>query len=363
MFSSSILIPRRCLSILCIGIVHAIAAASAGQDGASTADQAKGPAYPLVVRIDQRALESMAAQKIDQRDKIDMTVLGTHTVGNSRTRGAISVESIPDQDDASFDLVLRGSTRARTTGTNGPALIYSHADTNFVCERPITFDASKGFVAGASKVTSKTKLTYDGFGSSRGVLGRQLISRVAEKRAGGVKNEAERIAARTNERGVLAAFDKAVNAQLASMNKKLNIALYKNMFLGEGNPVQLAARSSEECIHIGIGHEGDPAQLTEIPPRRETTAPFEIWIHLSNPAEPVGKLVNLQKDTGLLPEALAHEIRQILLVPNSESGKFIDLAVQDGWIVLGLRSETLEVAQTAKRRHAMSHTPKPVAGQ
>ena len=142
----------------------------------------------------------MAVQEIDQSDTIDMMILGTHTVGNSRTHGATSVVSVPDHDDASFDLVLRGSTISRTTGTNGPALIYGHADTNFVCTRPITFESSRGFVAGSSRVVANTKLTYDGFGSSRRLLGRRLVSRVAEKRAGEVKTKPNELQRKSTRR-------------------------------------------------------------------------------------------------------------------------------------------------------------------
>ena len=62
---------------------------------------------------------------------------------------------------------------------------------------------------------------------------------------------------------------KQVNAQLAAMNQQLNIVLYTNLFVGKGLAMQLAARSSKDCIHIGVGKQGSPAQLTAIPPRHE----------------------------------------------------------------------------------------------
>ena len=226
------------------------------------------PAYPLVIRIDHSALAPLEAREINHRGRVDTVVLGTHAVGESHTRGAISVLMIPDRNDASFDLRFQGRTHVSTVGTNGPALIYSHTDTDFVCTRQISFHPRQGFVAVASTVVADTQLVYDGFGSSRGRLGRRLISRVAERRAGESQEEARQIAARDTEHKLLQAFDKRLNAQLTTMNQSMNVARYVNLFMGEASAMQLSARSSKDCIYVGVGHKGSPARLTAIPPRR-----------------------------------------------------------------------------------------------
>ena len=159
---------------------------------------------------------------------------------------------IPDRDEASFDLKFQGRTHTRTVGTNGPALIYCHTDTGFVCTRPVSFDQNHGFVAEASTIVAKTKLVYDGFGSSRDGLGRRLISRMAERALRRIAATGAQIAARDIEHKLLSAFDQQVNAQLAAMNQQLNIVLYTNLFVGKGLAKQLAARSSKDCIHIGV---------------------------------------------------------------------------------------------------------------
>jgi hypothetical protein len=295
-----------------------------------------------VVRIDHTAFDSLTAREINRRGRVDKVVLGTHAVGECRTQGSISVLLIPDRDEASFDLRFQGRTHTRTVGANGPALIYSHTDTGFVCTRSISFDPTKGFVAGASTIVANTKLAYDGFGSSRGGVGGRLVSSVAERRSGESLDQARQIAARDNEHELLSAFDKRVNAELAAMNQKLNIVLYKNLFVGEGLPVQLAARSSKNCIHIGVGKEGSPARLTVIPPRRELAAPIEIWVHSTIFGEPLTKLLTLVENNIVLPQTSRLEILRALLIPPAESERLIDLAVYDGWIVLGLQNEAVE---------------------
>ena len=319
-----------------------------------TAATTERPAYPLVVRIDQTALDPLAVQEINQRGRVDMEILGTHAVGESRAQGAISVHLIPDRDEASFDLRFRGRTHSKAVGINGPALIYCHADTGFACTRPVLFDPTRGFVAEAGTIVAKTKLVYDGFGSSRDGLGRRLISRVAERCAGELREQARQIAARDTEHKLLSAFDKQVNTQLAAMNKQLNVVFYTNLFLGKGFAKQLAARSSKDCIHIGVGKQGGPAQLTVIPPRHELVAPIEIWVHSTSLAEPVTKSLALVKNKTILPQTSRLELLQALSLPPEESGRLKDLAVYDGWIVFGLQNAAAEGTTTTIKHTSTS---------
>jgi hypothetical protein len=125
---------RQVLRFLCVILLAssasfgwAQAADTASQDPVSLpALQTDHPAYPLVIRIDHTALAPLTAGEINQRGPVDMVVLGTHAVGESRARGAISVLLVPDRNEASFDLTFRGRTHSTAVGSNGPALIYCH---------------------------------------------------------------------------------------------------------------------------------------------------------------------------------------------------------------------------------------------
>ncbi|HBO42625.1 MAG TPA: hypothetical protein DD670_01555 [Planctomycetaceae bacterium] len=312
------------------------------------------PAYPLVIRMDHSALEPLEAREINHHGRIDTVVLGTHAVGESHTQGAISVLIIPDRDDASFDLSFQGRTHARTVGTNGPALIYSHTDTDFVCTRQISFDPRQGFVAVASTVVADTQLVYDGFGSSRGRLGHRLISRVAGRRAGECQEVARQIASRETEHKLLQGFDKLLNTQLTAMNQRINLARYVNLFMGEAAAMQLSARSSKDCIYVGVGHEGGPSRLTAIPPRRAAVAPIEIGIHSTMLGGQVAKLLSLFGNDMVLPQASRQEILRALSIPDEESARIIDVRVDHGWFVLGLQNETPASSPTATMPQATS---------
>src|SRR5688500_7218968 len=79
------------------------------------------PEFPLVVRIDDSALDRLREKDIRKEGRVDRVILGTRAIGTSWTTGAIDVEMIPDRDDASFTIRFLGKTQTKTTGYNGPA--------------------------------------------------------------------------------------------------------------------------------------------------------------------------------------------------------------------------------------------------
>ena len=358
---------RICLSrqlsvLLCVVVLASFA--SCGRARAADAPRRENPsppahtteypAYPLVIRIDHSVLDPLAAGEINHRGHVDSVVLGTHAVGESQTQGAISVLMISDRNDASFDLRFQGRTHVSTVGVNGPALIYSHTDTDFVCTRQMSFHPRRGFVAVASTVVADTQLVYDGFGSSRGRLGRRLISLVAERRAGESQEEARTIAARDTEHELLKAFDKRLNAQLTTLNQRINVARYMNLFMGGASAMQLSARSSKDCIYVGVGRKGSPARLTAIPPRRVAVAPIEIGVHSALLGGNLAKLLRLFENKTVLPQPSRQEILRALSIPDEESARIVDVSVHDGWFVFGLQNETPASSLTATLPHATS---------
>ena len=326
------------------------------QDPLPAARSSEPPAYPLVIRIDHLALELLATTKVDEWGRVDDVILGTRAVGKSHTQGSISGLMVPDGNDASFDIVFQGRTHTTTVGTNGPALIYSHTDTDFVCTRPITFHAGQGFVAAACTIIAHTTVVYDGFGSSRGRLGHRLISRIASRRAGEAREQVRQIAARINEHALLEGFDKLLNPQLAAMNKKMDLVRYVNRFVGDV-PVQFAGKSSKDCIYIGVGHEGSAVRLTAIPPRREAAAPIEIWLHQTILGEPVAKLIHLVENTAW-SQPLRSKLLMALAITEVETARIKDIVVCDDWFVLGLQNEAAVSPSTAMTQRSASDSTK-----
>jgi len=325
------------MSASCVLLIGAQKAAGEQRVGSLPESGSNHPAYPLVIRIDHTALATLDASSVDDRRGVDRVVLGTHVVGESRTTGAVTSRMVPNSNAASFDLSFRGRMLVSTVGTNGPALIYSHSDTDFLYTRQISFDPRQGFVSGARTFDADTRLVYDGFDSSRGQLGRRLIIRIAARRACASREEARQIADRDAGHDLRQAFDERLDAQLAKMNKTANVVgLVKRLMTG-GSSMQLSARSTEDCVYVGLGSEGGSAKLTATPPRCPTATPIEIGIFSALLNGQLAKLQSVSKNN-LLSQPSRREILRALLIPEEEAVGITDIGVQEGWLVLGLQS-------------------------
>jgi hypothetical protein len=298
--------------------------------------------FPFVVRIDKSALLRYTDSEVDDKRAVDQYVLGAHAVGTSRTEGEIRGALIPDSKEAAFDIVFTGQSATKTVGLQEPALIYSRTFTDFKCTHRIIFDPRKGFlIAGDADVEGTTRLVYDGFASTR-ELGRRLIVKIAERKAGQVHEQARLIADRDNKKIVSESFEVETAKQVKEANKGLDLVRYINRFLGEKSNLQMFAKSSTDCIHIGIGPEGEKyAPMTELPPSREKSAPVEVWVHASILGEPVAAVMKMATPESKLSNLEQTKILGVLSFGAPKDEPAMDMALQDGWLVFALPEAAL----------------------
>lgn len=343
-------------------------AASGSSSSASKPSASKSaataPEFPLVVRIDNSALDPLREKDINRQGTVDRIVLGTRAIGTSWTTGAIDVEMIPDRDDASFTIRFLGKTQTKTTGSNGPALIYSRTFTDFECARRVVFDPRIGMVAGPCVSRARTTLVYDGFGSSGGALGRRLVARVAERRAGESFEQARAIAQRDNEAEVHQAFEKRLDEQLAGINRRLDVARYVNALFGPMSKPRLATRSSQNSILIGIGNEQSPERLVTYPPEREKPAPIEVWVHNSMLGQRLSGLAAIVEkiDDRVLPSAAQMQVLQVMFGappedPTQKVENQFDVGFKQGWFVIGMKNDSVTPAPVAAAVTSSSAPP------
>jgi hypothetical protein len=291
---------------------------------------------PLVIRIDQSILEPLQSQDVDQKGRVDQVVLGTRAIGESHTIGKIDVAKMADRDDGAFTVKFTGQTATRTTGYNGPAIIYSRTHTDFVCTREVTFDPVKGFIAAPCQLQARTTLTYEGFGSSRSGLGSRLIARIAHRRADDAHAAAHQIAARDNREEIRKAFDDRLDRQLIAINKELAVVRYAAAILRPNSPPRLAARTCSGCILIGLAEEGSSRQLqAELPPNKEAAA-MEVWLHPSLLGDQATLLVGLIEsfENRVAPAASPLLVADLQSQAMEDKIKLYDLKLCGGWIVV-----------------------------
>lgn len=342
-----------CVVAFSLCVVTALAAdeaepAAQGQSNSKTAapvESATVPtkppeeaSLPLILRIDKAALFRYIDGEPTERRPIDQYVLGAHAVGESHTQGAVRGELLPDIEEAAFVIRFRGNTKTKTRGTQGPAVVYSSTHTEFVCTRRVEFDPRQGFQAvGETEIEADTRLRYDGYASTRS-LGRRVITFFAQRGAQKVREQARLIADRDNKRQVVEGFEKEVDEQIQAANQGLDVVRYVNRFLGENTSLQLFAKSSPEAIQLGVGTAGEKyAPMVALPEKRVTERrPVEVWLHASILSKPVGLIVETLTPDVAIPAEVQSKILGALDLVSDDPKKVYDVALQDGWLVLGL---------------------------
>jgi hypothetical protein len=155
-----------------------------------------------------RLVGAGVAQKLDEQTPVRDYILGTDIRGTGHTVGNVTVELVPSKDRAIFDTMLSGTVQSRTVGYNGPATIYTRGATSIAGRKRIVIDAN-GFASYPATAAANTSTQITGIG------GRNLVQRVAWKRVGEQKSQAERIAADHAAVRVRGRMDQQVAEQLS----------------------------------------------------------------------------------------------------------------------------------------------------
>jgi hypothetical protein len=227
-----------------------------------------------------------------------------------------------------------------------PAVVYSHSVCDFTCTRHVTFDPRAGFVpVGEIEVVTNTRLIYDGFAATQ-QFGHRIIERVAERRALADVEQFRRRADLDNQRGLRAGFEQCSTEQLAEANRRIDIVRVVNRFLDRASPLQLCAKSSDDCVHIGVGYDAlKYAEMLELPSQRQQAAPLEVWVSLAILGAPVTAL--LPESRTLLPEPLQAKILEKLSIPTAAPDASLHVGLENGWLVLELPVPKLRAAENS----------------
>src|SRR5262245_21408389 len=161
------------------------------------------PAHRVVLRLSEGMLNSLwGNQWIDRQADVRDNILGTSIYGRARVVGASRVQLAESPDQARFQMLFQGTAYSRTTGYNGPAIIYSRAVTAFTATKQIVAEAGDGFRAWPSQVWARTQTFVEGIGSTRGGLVGRIVQRRAARSEAELHAEATEIARQKTARRV-----------------------------------------------------------------------------------------------------------------------------------------------------------------
>jgi hypothetical protein len=255
------------------------------------------PTSHLVLRLSAGLLNSLMEQGFQRDTEVRDNILGTEIYGRARIVANPAVQLRESPDQATFYVVIQGTAHSRSTGYNGPAILYNRSVTNFTATKQVVFDPGRGFYALPPQVQARTQTYLDGVGSTRrGIVGR-IVRRRANQQATARHDESQEIAQQKAERRIAAAFDRHVEQRLARLNRaaefrSLAVAALRPNGNGE---VKYVCCSTPGYLQIAtnFGAGGRTIDLPVKSSASATAAPVEIWIHKSLVGDKVASALQL----------------------------------------------------------------------
>jgi hypothetical protein len=351
-----------------------ICALAAANDG-PTATRGDVPANRVIVRVSDAMLGSlMGKQDVDRQVDVRDVILGTSVYGQARIVGKPGVKLAESQDQATFYIILSGAAYSRTTGYNGPAIIYSRSVTTFTAAKQIVFEPGKGFHGLPPTVTARTQVFVEGIGSTRSGLIGNIVRRRAASIQAARHAEATEIARQKAERRIAAAFDRDSEQRLARLNWIADLRSTAAAALrttGSGEPRYVLCTTPHYLqIATSFGDGGSVIDLPTTDAADAQDAAIEIWVHESLMGDGIAAAIELLGTQSNASDLLKTISASILLAQGRANlssqlqpplrEQQIQVRKMGEWRVVGVEIPTdksITVSTTSDHRAAANSSP------
>lgn len=148
----------------------------------------------LFVRVSENLVNRTAQRPVSNQQPVVDCILGTSIRGTANTFGTVTFDALPSDQQIVMNAVFTGQTASRTVGYQKPVKIYSTGTTTFRSTKQLLFSDEAFFVTPAT-ADALTRTRINSIRKTGGKFGRRLVEKIAWKRAGESKSQAERIAA------------------------------------------------------------------------------------------------------------------------------------------------------------------------
>jgi hypothetical protein len=194
------------------------------------------------------ASERLAAagidRDVDQVTAVRDNILGTDLHGTARMVGRTTLTLNENPTAASMSILLGGTAWSNNVGYNGPVTIHSTGTTS-VSARKTVMMTSDGLLGYASQASCCTRSNIHDICAKCG-----LIERVAWKRAGQQKGEAEQIASQHAAGRVAGQMDREAGGQIAEQNTRY-LEKFRNPLVRRGEfPDELTFSSTRDRLQV-----------------------------------------------------------------------------------------------------------------
>jgi hypothetical protein len=266
---------------LCLGMASSVPYLRGQEQGSPPEDM---PDHRLVLRVSDNFLNTLLKDAmVDRKVPVRENILGTDVHGTAHIQAQPGVKLVESPDKATFYLTLRGTAQSRSTGYNGPAIIYSRAVTSFTAYKKIVFEPGKGFRGLPPVVKASTTTYVDGFGSVPGGIIGRIVRRRASRQEAAQHYLVQEIARQRAAARIKAGFERTSNERLAKLNQSPELQTIAALLKASGDgEVKYACCTTPHCLQVATAFNGDKCGPIQLPfvdvPNRER-APIEIWMH------------------------------------------------------------------------------------
>jgi hypothetical protein len=229
----------------------------------------------LVLNIGGSLASAGVAGPVDQIAPVDDCILGTTIHGTGHTVGQKSAVLVPSAEFAVFDTVLLAVNNSQSVGRNGPVCIYSTATTRIGSAKRLwlTVDGLSNYPAVTNAITNSQ------INQIQSINGRQLVERIAQRRADRQHGEADAIASehaaeRTNRR-----VDEEGDASLARVNDKYRTQVRQPCQDRSVFPQDVRFATTPADLQVWAT-EADGRQLAAATPPTFTSVPNDASLYL-----------------------------------------------------------------------------------
>jgi hypothetical protein len=263
----------------------------------------------LYVVASERLVGAGIEQELNEITPVRDYILGTSIRGDGRTVGKVTLQLVPSDDKLAFDTMLAGTVNSRTVGTNGPATIYSNGATAIAGRKRVVFDEN-GFASYQATGAANTRTRVTGIGGSN------LVRRVASRRVGEQKSQAERIAADHAADRVSDRMNQQVGEQLSKAHADY-LQKVRNPLLRRREFPELKFRTTDEVVLLtALAANRTQIGATTPPPEVKVENDLAVRVHesmINNLAEALLGGVTLEEEEvqqkvidlrGSLPDSL-----------------------------------------------------------
>jgi hypothetical protein len=173
--------------------------------------------YNLRVAVSEAFMSKLIGQSRDETGPVNDFILGADVSGMQTTHTDVSVDFVPSNRVAMFDIVARGAIASNTQGVTSQATIFTYGNHYFTASKRVGFDGQRFWTQPARINVSANNTTT---GAETHIPLMNWFARgVAVRRAEGMRGESEAIAAGRVQDRVLPQFNSEVDKQFSPASK------------------------------------------------------------------------------------------------------------------------------------------------